>query len=259
MVAQKGLVYSSINSHLSAIRNLHIINGYQANIRSDKIKLALRSIWLTSPAPVQKQPIDFKLLNKMWPVIEKSKDTYLWQAIISLAFFAGLRGSEYLVNSRSGTGPTMLSVSFANAGTSLTFKIKKSKTKIHGFQTVLGCSGHQVCALCTMKRYLKIRSVRSPLTESSWLFQTQQGAPVTKASVDTYIKSLAKALGLDAKQYSTHSLRAGAATTAAQVGCKEYQVKSIGGWSSEVYTNYVRNKDNFTREWPKLAVRGSKS
>ena len=255
---KKGLKYSSVNSHLSAIRNLHVINGYQANIRSERVKLALRSIWLKSPPPVQKKPIDFSLLKQLWPLILKGKDTYLWQALISLAFFAGLRGSEYLVNSRTGSGPMLQCISFANAGTSLSFKVSKSKTKVHGFKTVLGCSGHPICALCTMKKYIRIRSVCTQLTDSSWLFETAGGTPITKASADTYIKSICKAIGLAPHDYSTHSLRAGAATTAAQAGCKEYQVKSIGGWSSEVYNNYVRNKDNFTREWPKIAVRANK-
>ena len=256
---KKGLGHSTINSHLSAIRNLHILNGQEfTDIRSAKVKLALRSIVLVSDPPRQKSAIDFKLLNDIWPLIIRSSDAELWSAVISLGFFAGLRGSEYAVNPAQGSGPTMKSVTFSPDMRALKYKVSKSKTKIHGFEIVLGCSAHRICALCCMKSYLKARGTYSVIKENSWLFETSSGKPVTKASIDTFLKDIMRDHGYQAKNYSTHSLRAGAASTAAQLGCTDYQVKAIGGWSSEAYKLYIRNNSTFTRNWPSKVAREQK-
>ena len=42
---------------------------------------------------------------------------------------------------------------------------------------------------------------------------------------------------------SSHSLRIGAASTAAAAGCPKYLIKSLGRWSSDCFRRYIRVPD----------------
>ena len=106
-----------------------------------------------------------------------------------------------------------------------------------------------------MKVYLRHRLKVGSVLDSSWLFVDSGGQPISKPVVDRYIKSLVSGHGLDASMYSTHSLRSGAATSAASVGCTEYEIQAIGGWRSQAYTGYIRNTKVITRNWPKRLTR----
>ena len=256
---RKGLAPGSFNVHLSGIRNLHIINNHShEHIRSDRVKLALRSIALNAPAPVQKDPIDFKLLTLFWPAVKSSVNSVMWQALLSLAFFGGLRGAEYTQNKSSGKYPIIQSVTFSKSGKVVNYKVQSSKTVQHGFTSVLGCSDNEICAPCTMSRYIRARLKVEQVLDTSWLFVDIDGKPISKAAVDRYLKSLAQGHSLDPSKYSTHSLRAGAATSAASAGCKEYEIQAIGGWKSQTYTRYIRNTKEITRDWPKALTRDTK-
>ena len=46
--------------------------------------------------------------------------------------------------------------------------------------------------------------------------------------------------GLDAHAFSGHSLRIGAATTAAAAGLPDWLIKAMGRWKSDAYLRYVR-------------------
>ena len=46
--------------------------------------------------------------------------------------------------------------------------------------------------------------------------------------------------GLDVAQYSGHSFRIGAATTAASVGIEDSLIKTLGRWESNAYQIYVK-------------------
>ena len=256
---KKGRSHSTISSHLSAVRHLHIMNGYKAeHIRTDKVKLALRCIFIHSPPPCQKKPIDFSLLVEVWRSIEISVDTYLWQAIICLGFFGGLRGSEYTANVKLSSGPRIHNISFNKDLKAMRYQISSCKTNPHGFTSLLGCSGSHICPVCTMKKYLKWRASFQKVDSDSWLFVDSTLKPVSKASLDMFIHKIITSSGRDGASYSTHSLRAGAATSAAQAGCPDYEVMAIGNWKSQVFTRYIRNKDYITRNWPQKVARGSK-
>ena len=48
-------------------------------------------------------------------------------------------------------------------------------------------------------------------------------------------------LGYDPSLYSGHSYRAGAATTAGNLGFEEWEIKMLGRWNSSAYHIYLRN------------------
>ena len=57
--------------------------------------------------------------------------------------------------------------------------------------------------------------------------------------MDTVWDGLKKA-GIDDKNYSGHSFRIGAVTTAAQKGIEDAIIKSLGRWKSLAYLEYIK-------------------
>ena len=57
----------------------------------------------------------------------------------------------------------------------------------------------------------------------------------------------AKEAGLNQKFYSSHSLRAGAATTAANRGVPPYLIQKLGRWHSECYRIYIKSPSQAIR------------
>ena len=57
--------------------------------------------------------------------------------------------------------------------------------------------------------------------------------------MNALLKGLAKKLDLNQNEYTTHSIRAGAATTAAQLGFSDWEIQRIGGWKSATYRNIL--------------------
>ena len=247
--------HGSIKVHLAAIRNLHIINGYAPPDNSHPpLKMAIKAIQDSTPAPSQKLPLTFEKIKLLWPLVKKDKNSKLWQAVLSLAFFAGLRCNEYAVSSTSSTqyAPRVNSVSFLPNGV-MKFKVVRSKTRIHGMTVTLGCSQVEICAPCKMVNYLKSHE-ESHVKADSFLFQLQ-GSPLTSSMVNCFIASLVQAAGWDSSLYSAHSLRAGAASSAAQAGFQEWEFKKLGGWESKAYQSYIREQDQAVAGFAKrLAV-----
>ena len=60
------------------------------------------------------------------------------------------------------------------------------------------------------------------------------------ASLTRQLHTFLAAIGLHPAPFTLHSLCAGAATTAAAVGCSEHQVQRLGRWSSQCYRRYIR-------------------
>jgi hypothetical protein len=69
------------------------------------------------------------------------------------------------------------------------------------------------------------------------LFVTQGGSPITRAMLVTRLHTALRQAGIPSGQYSGHSFRIGAATTAARNGM---EVQTLGRWKSEAYKVYIR-------------------
>ena len=168
----------------------------------------------------------------------------MWKAVLSLAFFGGLRCSEYSVPNVASAhvAPRISNVTFSDTGV-MKYKVSRTKTKSHGITVTLGCSQTDICAPCTMTQYLKSRGSVSHVKADSYLFACQ-GNPLTSPNVNAFITDLVQSAGWDPSQYTAHSLRAGAASSAAQAGFQDWELKKLGGWESRAYISYVREQND---------------
>ncbi|CAH3132390.1 unnamed protein product [Porites lobata] len=64
------------------------------------------------------------------------------------------------------------------------------------------------------------------------------GTPLFRSKLSAFLKSTLKSAGVP-RNFSGHIFRSGAATTTASQGIPDHLIKTMGRWSSEVYSLYV--------------------
>ena len=81
------------------------------------------------------------------------------------------------------------------------------------------------CPILVMKRYLFIFADHSPISASYFARQ---------------LATCLSHCGYNTTMYTGHSFRIGAATTAAERGCTDIQIQTMGRWKSNAFRRYIR-------------------
>jgi hypothetical protein len=245
---------STIRVYISAIRNLHVSNGVSFIGYTPKIAMALKGANVLSDPPSRKEPITFSILSALIPLLSGRCDAIMMEAVFSLAFFGCLRCGEFCVTDSAPFDPSVhpcigdvLLLPVKEKMFSLLLKVSKTDAFNAGVKVYVGCSGAAICAYCSMKRYL---ASRGHLEISQPLFVDPNGNVLRRRYFVSTVKLLLSFLSLDPSRFSGHSFRAGAATSGAQIGMDNWEIKMLGRWSSEAYNVYIRN--------PKIAAKFAK-
>ena len=166
----------------------------------------------------------------------------LWAAVC-LGFFGFMRAGKFTVPADIAYDPTAhlntedISVDGKANPSMARIKLKKSKTDPfrQGVDIYVGRIFGQVCPVATILDYL---AIRGPGTGP--LFMFVDGRFLMWDRFVTRLRGASTAAGVDCSQYAGHSLRIGAATTAAQKGIKDSTIKMLGRWQSSTYLLYIR-------------------
>ena len=135
-----------------------------------------------------------------------------------------LRINQFSLVSKGGTCQAFLVIfdSFKHSnGRKVTLRISSSTS--------------QYCPVKSLLRYLSIRGY-SP----GPLFVFRNKVPVSSSFFYSKFKSIVGLSGYDHTKIKPHSLRIGAATTAASKGYSETQICAMGRWQSTAFKKYVR-------------------
>ena len=207
-------------------------------IWTPRVHLACRALVRTHSPPRQVSPIKFNTLSSMIRMLSPARDHMIIASALTLQYFACLRASELCSGFNQSLAPTRADIEFDTRGHSpmMIYTCHSSKTSAHGFKVHLGCSGLPVCPVCIMYHYFTLY----PAPSSDPLFRFSSGHQLTYETYNAWIKYLIRGVGLDPTNYSTHSLRAGAATQAAQTGLDSHDIKRLGRWRSQAYLTYLR-------------------
>jgi hypothetical protein len=241
---QQGLKGSSIKVYLAAVRNLHVKNDFADPCSNTRVKMAVKGAVNCSTSPVRKLPITYDILCKLVDLLDGRNDKLMLQLAMCVGFYGCLRAGELCVSDTSLFDPAVnlcwSDVTVDEVKKALVLFIKRSKTdsKNLGVSVRLGCSGKPVCAYCAFLLYRSSRADTSPLSP---LFVNSVGAALKKKYFVSTTRLLLSFLGYDAMLFSGHSFRAGCATTAANQGFNQWEIKMLGRWSSECYNIYLRN------------------
>ncbi|XP_026059296.1 uncharacterized protein LOC113043958 [Carassius auratus] len=245
----KSLQVGSIKGYLSGIQFFHklIYGAPSPEINNSQTSLLIKGIQRSQPnRPDTRQPITSDILTQC---IYTLRTGYLslhiartLDAMFILAFFGFLRCSELAITSKFDpkTHPTISDLSVIDNET-ISFLIKQSKTD----QTK---KGHLIYIF---KLSSPIQPFQSVLAYLQWrtsqanchldpLFIDESNKPVTRFWFQKHLKSVLQHSGIPAKNFSSHSFRIGAATSAAQKGLSQQQIQALGRWSSDAFQSYIR-------------------
>ena len=121
--------------------------------------------------------------------------------------------------------------------TFLRVTIKRSKTDPFrkGVDVFVGVTETDVCPVAAVLSYLQCRG-----TSPGPLFRFNDGRPLTRKHFVDLVREALSEAGIEKSKYCKHSLRIGAATTAAAKGVEDSVIKTLGRWESIAYLQYVR-------------------
>ncbi len=80
------------------------------------------------------------------------------------------------------------------------------------------------------------------------LFTDDSNHPVTRFWFQKHLKAVLHLSDTPAGNFSSHSFRIGAATTAAHKGLSQQQIQELGRWLSEAFKSYIRSDRSHIKE-----------
>jgi hypothetical protein len=236
----RNLAPSSVSSYIAAVRSWHIDLGAPDPTRgATRLARLLRGIRRSRSSPaLSRLPVTNRLMGVLQSALSAPGfDHVMFWAACCTAFFGFLRVSEFTC---PGVYVPSCHLSLSDiqwdAAGHYRLLLKSSKTDpFHqGCTILIGPSGHQICPVAALSRYLAIRgSFPGPL------FLCVTGAPLSPSLVNAWLRFILKAAGVPGN-YSSHSFRIGAATSAALTGVPDHVIKILGRWSSDCYLRYIR-------------------
>ena len=102
-------------------------------------------------------------------------------------------------------------------------------------------SNASLCPVQAMCDYLIMR--RQWHQDSKALFISSEGIPLTRTFFVNKLHCLLTKAGHSPTNFTGHSFRIGAATTAAASGVEDHLIQTLGRWSSQAYSRYIRTAD----------------
>ena len=267
-LATINLCPQTIKTYLSAIKHTHIMLGFpdpSTSINASTLKLVQRGIarhhsQLEAPARTRLPitPDILRQVKSLWQPHQYEFNYIMLWASLCTAFFGFCRLGEITAPSSSSFNPKehllFEDLAIDNPGNIqlITLRIKKSKTDQFrkGADIALARTGQDICPVAALLAYLAIRK-----GHAGPLFHFEDGKYLTQASLTKHMREALTRLGIDEDLYAGHSLRIGAAITAAASGVQDATIKALGRWRSNAYQRYIRlPKEELAATASKLAT-----
>ena len=239
---------NTIRSYLCGLRFYQIRAGLPdpSLTASPKLSYVLKGIQRTSPSRqrAQRLPVTPEVLlqiHTLWSKRPLSFDKVMLWAAFCLGFFGFMRSGEFTSPSQDSS-ECILSVGDVAVDSRqdpqvLTIFLRRSKTDQFGTGSYiyLGRTGTILCPVAAVLAYLSIR----PSTPGP-LFIFHDGTPLSRAQLISHLRDALSQVGVKATNFSGHSFRIGAASTAAAAGLSDSFIQKLGRWKSTAFTRYIR-------------------
>jgi hypothetical protein len=254
------LSYHTIKLYLAGVRFCYLQAGYRNPLQNcygmpyQQLPIILRSV-KKSQATVRlpRLPIDSHVLSLIITALRAGifgafVDLML-ETACTVAFFGFLRCGEFTVYNKFDPGVNLCLQDISIQQDRCILKLKASKTDPfrQGVFIPLFERNHTICPVKILKQYCQTRRITGGY-ENGPLFVTDDGKPLCREYFIKKLKSIIGRLGFDQTRYSGHSLRIGASTAASNARIEDHLIKTLGRWSSDCYTRYVRTSDEVIRD-----------
>ena len=242
--------HASIKVYLSAIRSLHIEQGFPDPLPNClRLQRVMRGIKRSQGSPVAAR---LPITDSLMMVIRQSLNVTLhdhcmvWAAC-TLAYFGFLRSAEFTVPTFASFSSAIhlsvadIAVDSSTLPSCLRVRIKASKTDPFrkGCFVHIGRGTLPLCAVHAVLAYLSLRG-DSP----GPLFLLQNGQPLSRTILTDWLRQIMSASGIPGN-FSSHSFRIGAASVAARNGIPDHLIQALGRWTSNAYHLYIRTPSEY--------------
>lgn len=196
-------------------------------------------------------PITFDILEQIVLRLQKGVFSSFIDLMLSTAcivsFFGFMRCGEITVQNASDFDPAVSlcisDINFINDFATLTLKRSKTDPFKKGITIQFHKIDRPLCPYIALQNYLHKRKQLFPCnTESDPLFVTEDGIVLQRSFFINKVRHVLDLCGYNAYQYSGHSFRIGAGTTAGQAKIEDHMIKTLGRWSSDCYCTYIRTQ-----------------
>ena len=242
------VTWGTIKSYLSALRFFQIRSGLPDPSLSPTPRLTyvLKGIHKLTPEHQRKHrlPITMHMLrelHRLWSKPPVHHDSVMLWAACCLGFFGFLRAGEFTCPRANFADPPLspsdIMVDSRDNPQILTVHLRCTKTDPFGVGCCiyLGRTNTTPCPVAAILNYLSIRT-----SSPGPLFLFRDGTTLSRATLVAHLRTALAQVGIDASQYSGHSFRIGAATSAAQAGYSDSFIQSLGRWKSAAFITYIR-------------------
>ncbi|XP_073453710.1 integrase/recombinase xerD homolog [Aquarana catesbeiana] len=243
----EGVSVSRMNTQLAGLAFLFKLQGQPDVTKEFWVRQALKGYRRAVVKRDSRRPVTFEILrgigDKLGVVCSSEYEVVLFKVAFVLAFFGAFRIGELVSPSKKVQGGIRLQeVQLDEEGVSIF--LRKSKTDQGGrgrMVRIYPIHGSPQCPVGTVRKFLKVRpDFQGPLLVH------QKGTWLSRFQFVAVFKKCLQGLGLEEKDFSSHSFRIGAATEAARLGLDVEVIKRIGRWESNRFQSYVR---------PQLAIK----
>jgi integrase len=231
---------ATISRRLAAIRYAHKLAGHEPPTNSEAVKATLRGIRRTArTAPARKAPATADRILAMVNKAGSDPKGLRERALLLLGFAGALRRSELVALN-------IEDLQFCDGG--LRVIIRKSKTDQEGVGATIGIvSGSTACPVDAVRDWIETGRLAEgpifrPVTRNGKVSKQRLSAKAVADIVKTY----ARQAGLNARDFSGHSLRSGFLTSAAARGASIFKMMDVSRHKSvDTLRGYVRDAEIF--------------
>lgn len=224
-----------------SIGKAHTTQQYPDPTKSELVRTVLKGIRRTHGAsqrrvePTLKEDI-LAMVSTLGDRLKDKRD----KALILIGFAGAFRRSELVALATDNIKET-------REGLVITFKKSKSDQEQEGQKVGIPFARGRHCPVKAYKEWLEVSKIQEGAVFRSINRHSQIGKRLSADAVAVLIKSHAERIGLNPKEYSGHSLRAGLATAAAKEGIPIYKIcNQTRHKSSRMLDRYIRDGQIFT-------------
>jgi integrase len=233
---------ATLTRRVSAISQAHQIAGLETPTKSSQVRLVLAGIKRTKgTAQAAKTPVLVYDLRRMISRLSESLIGRRDRALLLIGFAGAFRRSELVGLNREDVDITR---------DGLVVTLRRSKTDQDGAGRKLGIpygSNPLTCPVRAFQDWVEQSGIgQGPLFRSINRHGKMASARLSTNAVADIVKRHAGVVGLNADEFSGHSLRAGLATSAAMAGASERSIMNQTGHRSvNMVRRYIRDGSLF--------------
>jgi site-specific recombinase XerD len=239
-IATEGAKFSTVRRRVAAIKFAHETDDRESPTSSRLVRATLAGIRRTiGVAQVKKAPATAGRLVEMIRLCPTTLPGMRDRAMLLLGFAGAFRRSELVA---------LRVEDLQEAAGGLRVTIRRSKTDQDGAgQEIAVARGDVHCPVLAVKAWMQAAGIAEgyvfrPFARNGRVLER----PLSDRAVANLVKAYASRAGFRADDFSGHSLRAGAVTTAAESGAPLLKMAELSRHKSlEVLKGYVRSADLF--------------